>query len=119
MAQPLIKYGICPFGGNSYESSGSSADAVVATPTVRPQVLEWYARLGRFVCRQCIKRIDDDEKALRAAEKHRADDEFRSKAGFVTSVAASIPRYTLTEDGNYVMNADGDYVLMDGLYVKV
>ena len=84
--QPLTKFGICPFGGNSYETSGSGADAVVAVPTVRGQTLKWYARLGRYACPQCIKRLDDDEKALKAAEKHRADDEFRSKAGFVTRV---------------------------------
>ena len=84
--QPLTKYGICSFGGNSYEASGSSADAVVATPTTRGQTLRWYARLGRYICPQCIKRLDDDEKALKAAEKHRADEEFRSKTGFVNHV---------------------------------
>ena len=83
---PLTKYGICPFGGNAYEASGSPADAVVSAPTVRGQTLYWYARLGRYACKQCIKRLDDDEKAMKAAEKHRVDEEFRSKAGFVTRV---------------------------------
>ena len=86
MSFPLTKYGICPFGGNSIEGQANNCETPIRDTSVRGQTLKWYPRLGRYLCAQCIKRLDDDEKALRAAAKHREDEEWRSKAGFRTSV---------------------------------
>lgn len=86
---PQVKYGICPFGGNTIENSTSTsgADALPnAAQTTKPTRLTWYPRFGRYVCPQCIIRLDDDEKAIKAAFKHQKEQEFRSKAGFLNSV---------------------------------
>lgn len=89
MGFPLIKYGICPFGGNTIENQASSSGADAApngVQTTKSTNLRWYPRLSRYVCPQCILRLDDDEKAIKANFKHQKEQEFRSKAGFVNSV---------------------------------
>ena len=82
---PSTKFGICPFGGNSAEGT-SNADAPIRSSALRMQVLKFYPRLGRYLCDQCIKRLDDDERSLVNATRHREQEEFLSKAGFHTSV---------------------------------
>lgn len=89
MGFPEIKYGQCPFGGNTIENSTptSGADAPVnALRTIKPTMLKWYARLSTYVCPQCIIRLDDDEKAIKANFKHQKEQEFRSQAGFLNYV---------------------------------
>jgi hypothetical protein len=82
---PNTKFGICPFGGNSVEGT-SGADAPIRDTSVMRQTLEFYPRFGRYLCKQCIKRLDDDERSLQNAYKHREQEEFLSRAGFKTSV---------------------------------
>lgn len=86
---PLVKYGLCPWGGNTVENAvvTSGADATPnATQTTKPTMLKWYPRLGRYVCPQCIIRLDDDEKSIRSAFKHQKEQEFLSQAGFATRI---------------------------------
>lgn len=99
MGFPDFKYGLCPFGGNVIENEtpASGADAPVnAAQTQKPTMLRWYPRLSRYVCPQCIIRLDDDEKSIKANFRHQKEQEFRSKAGFLNyvpaeSVAGSYP----------------------------
>lgn len=89
---PQIKYGLCPYGGNTIENStpSSGADAPANdTQATRPTKLVWYPRLSRYICEQCIIRLDDDEKAIKAAFKHQKEQEFRSKAGFLNYIPAN------------------------------
>lgn len=89
---PLVKYGLCPFGENTIENAPvtSGADAPPnAAQTTKPTYLRWYPRLSRYVCPQCIIRLDDDEKSIKAAFRHQREQEFRSKAGFLNAVPAS------------------------------
>ena len=91
MAFPDFKFGICPFGGNTIENevSSSGADAKPNAPqTTGPTMLKWYPRLSRYLCPQCILRLDDDEKSIKANFKHQKEQEFRSKAGFLNYVPA-------------------------------
>jgi hypothetical protein len=89
MGFPEFKFGLCPFGGNVIENETptSGADAPVnAAETIGPTMLKWYPRLSRYVCPQCIIRLDDDEKAIKANFRHQKEQEFRSKAGFLNYV---------------------------------
>lgn len=86
---PLVKYGLCPWGGNTIENatSTSGADAPPnAAQTTKPTMLIWYPRLSRYVCPQCIIRLDDDEKAIKAAFHHQKAQEWRTKVGFANRV---------------------------------
>jgi hypothetical protein len=61
-------------------------DAAIRDTSMQQQVLEFYPRLGRYLCKQCIKRLDDDERSLVNATRHREQEEWLSKSGFKTSV---------------------------------
>lgn len=86
---PQTKYGICPWGGNTVENAAvtSGADATPnASQTTKSTLLKWYPRLGRYVCPQCIIRLDDDEKAIKAAFRHQKAQEWRTKVGFTNTI---------------------------------
>lgn len=81
MPFPEIMFGtceICGGNGDDDENAGSMYSTNYADGNGYP--LKLYK--GKWACQLCIKREKADDESLIMADKHKAEEEFRSRAGF-------------------------------------